>query len=106
MIKSNESVLSGVIIENETTFTIAEICQECHLPQDFLLQMIDHGMFESKLEENAAFDLIAIKRIESAFHLHRDLGINVPGIALILELKEELENLRSELKLLSHFTKS
>jgi len=37
-------------------------------------------------------------RARIALRLERDLGINVPGVALALELLEELEQLRRERK--------
>jgi chaperone modulatory protein CbpM len=40
-----------------------------------------------------------VVRVRSALRLQRDLGVNLAGIALALDLMEELEDLRSQLKI-------
>jgi chaperone modulatory protein CbpM len=40
--------------------------------------------------------------VRSALRLQRDLGVNLAGIALALDLMEELDNLRAELKKMQH----
>ncbi|MFZ2170689.1 MAG: chaperone modulator CbpM [Methylococcaceae bacterium] len=36
------------------------------------------------------------------FRLQRDLGVNLAGIALALDLMEELESLRAQMKIIGH----
>ena len=64
--------------------------------------MMEHGLFElsKPLRDDHEIDLRTLRRIESAFRLHRDLEINMSGIALVLELRDELETLRNELNVL------
>ena len=93
----------GVIVDETTTFSIREVCAKCNISQGLLVQMVEHGLFEfnSLPKDDEQIDLKTLKRIESAFHLYHDLEINMPGISLILELKDELEQLRKQLSLLS-----
>ncbi|WBV66483.1 hypothetical protein PGH44_03130 [Legionella pneumophila] len=45
-----------------------------------------------------------MRRLESAFRLHRDLGINLPGVALALDLLEKIDQMHHELEILrKHF---
>ena len=44
------------------------------------------------------FHGVSIRRVRRAQRLERDLGVNTPGIALALELLEELEQLRSRVR--------
>ncbi|MBP1152859.1 hypothetical protein JOD69_004728 [Methylocaldum sp. RMAD-M] len=43
---------------------------------------------------NWQFNTAALRRLQTALHLQRDLGVNLPGAALALDLLEELEALR------------
>jgi chaperone modulatory protein CbpM len=43
------------------------------------------------------FDFAAVKRLQTAGRLRRDLGINLPGIAVAFELLARLEQLQREL---------
>ncbi len=95
-------ITTATIVDETTTFTVQEICTRCNVTQDLLVEMMEYGLFDfnDNLDANYPIDLKTVKRIESAFHLHRDLEINMPGIAVILELKDELEQLHTELALL------
>jgi len=44
------------------------------------------------------FSGASLVRVRSALRLQHDLGVNLAGIALALDLMEELENLRIQLK--------
>ena len=41
-------------------------------------------------------------RIHKALRLRQDLGVNLAGVALSLELLDEIDNLKKELSQLSH----
>ncbi len=50
--------------------------------------------------ERLSLDQKTLRRMESAFRLHRDLEINLPGVVLALDLLDELKQLRHELDIL------
>ncbi len=43
------------------------------------------------------YDEVAIRRLEQVLTLTRDLGINLAGVEVILNLREELERVRGEI---------
>lgn len=43
------------------------------------------------------FDSRALKRLQKTIHLQRDLRVNLAGAALVLDLLEEVEELRRKL---------
>lgn len=103
---NTETILTAVLVEDTTTFSFVEVCQKYHIPKELLREMIEQGFFDiqSSAEEQLSLDQQALRRMEAAFRLHRDLGINLPGVALALDLLEELEKMRSELDILrKHF---
>jgi chaperone modulatory protein CbpM len=91
---SQQIILTGVLIDEETVFTIEEICQRFDIDRELIHAMIEYGLIQADL------DLYAIQRIQSALRLQRDLEINLPGIALAFELMDELEQLKTELAIL------
>ncbi|MFI4919573.1 MAG: chaperone modulator CbpM [Legionellales bacterium] len=99
---NKDTVLTGVLIEETTTFSFIEVCHKYHLPEPLLIEMIEQGLFDQKSTdlEQIALDQKALRRIESALRLHRDLDINLPGVALALDLLDELENMQLELNIL------
>jgi chaperone modulatory protein CbpM len=103
---SKENFLIGVLIEETTTYTFIEVCERYNIPEDLLNEMMEHGLFSPQTTEQhqIALDQKALRRIESAFRLHKDLGINLPGVALALELLDEMDKMHRELDILrKHF---
>lgn len=99
----NKKIVAGVLIDEETTVSFIEVCQQCNISEDRLLEMLEHGLFsypEIQVRTTAYFDAKAVDRIQSACRLQQDLGINTPGVVLVLELLDDLEKIRNELAIL------
>ncbi len=92
-------------MDDKTTISLAEICQKCNLSEAGLLDMIEHGLFSShtKSLKRLHVDYQTCRRIQSATRLQHDLGINLAGAVLVLELLEELEHARDELRILKRY---
>jgi chaperone modulatory protein CbpM len=103
---NKDTIVTGMLIEETTTFTFIQVCHKYHIPKELLIEMVEQGLFPDQPTDpdHIALDQKALRRIESAFRLHKDLGINLPGVALALELLEEIEQMRVELDILhKHF---
>ncbi|WP_058534706.1 chaperone modulator CbpM [Legionella saoudiensis] len=99
-------ILVGVIIEEGKTYTYTEVCLKYNIPKQLLSEMMEHGLFSNTSTELEQLRLNQkeLHKIESAFRLHRDLGINLPGVVLAIELLEKIEKLNEELDILHrHF---
>ncbi|KTC80082.1 chaperone modulator CbpM [Legionella sp. PATHC035] len=101
-----DNTIIGVLIEETTTISFNEVCQKYHIPKELLIEMVEYGIFSSKTTktEHLKLNQKDLRKIESAFRLHQDLGINLPGVALALELLEKIDLLNEELNILrKHF---
>ena len=94
------TLYSAELVDEDVELTLAELCQICHLSQERLLELVEQGVIEPRGHEPAhwRFHAISVRRIHCAQRLERDLGVNVAGAALALELLEELEQLRNRLR--------
>ncbi|WP_027330849.1 chaperone modulator CbpM [Marinimicrobium agarilyticum] len=91
--------LTGTILEEDIELTLGELCRNCHVEVDFVVELVQEGVIDP-LEPDAsrwAFAGHNLVRLRRAVNLHRDLGINLAGIALVLDLLEESERLKTEL---------
>jgi chaperone modulatory protein CbpM len=99
---------SGVVADGEKiTFTLSEFHEKYAVDESLLTEMLEQGLIESEVNEvdNLTVDLHALHRIQAAMRLQRDLQINMPGIVLVLDLREELEQVYQELEILrKHIT--
>lgn len=90
----------AIIMDDSVTFTITELCQACNVHAELISEMMAHGFIEplNVAEKELQFPNYTLQRVKTAVHLQRDLDINMPGIALVLELLEELKELRLKIK--------
>lgn len=103
---NQSNTVVGVIVEETTTISFNDVCQKYQISKELLLEMVEYGIFSSEATktESVHFSQKDLRKIESAFRLHHDLEINLPGVALALELLEKIEQLNDELSILrKHF---
>lgn len=91
--------MSGEVMEEEVELTLAELCQACRMPAEQVFDLVDEGVVEPVGRDPSSwrFRGISVRRVRCVQRLERDLGVNVAGAALALELLEELERLRNRL---------
>ena len=99
MVKQTTDILSGRILENETRLSLRQLCDACAVHAEYIIELVDEGFIEPSGVEKShwCFSGITIKRVRKAKRLQRDLGINLAGVALAIELMDELEQLRARL---------
>lgn len=96
-------VHTGTVIEDDS-LTLEQLCHACGVHTDWVISLVEESIIEPQGEEIQVwrFSGDSLVRVRSALRLHRDLGVNLAGIALALDLMEELENLRAQLKIMGH----
>ncbi len=97
-------VIQGIIIEETSTISFVEVCKQHNLNEQSLMEMVEHGLFQPSSQglQRMGFDLKTLAKITSAHRLQSDLGLNIEGAVLVIELMEEMESLRKELHILRH----
>ncbi len=94
-------VYSGYVIEEETELSLAELSQACRMNAEWLMSLVDEGILEPLSKESRnCFGGVDIYRARTVRRLQQDLGVNLAGAALVLELLEEIEVLRTRLGVL------
>jgi chaperone modulatory protein CbpM len=100
MRSAQEDALPGVIFDEYAKLSVDELSRLCAVDRTYIVELVEEGVLS--VEVDAAewrFSGAALRRARTALRLQRDLEINLPGVALALELLEELEALRRELNL-------
>ena len=100
MTSSEKRLLSGAIFEESAILTIQDLSRICAVDERHIIELVHEGVI-NVIEIDATewrFTGAALRRTRLALRLERDLEINLAGVALALDLMEELEHLRRELK--------
>lgn len=90
----------AVIIDETVTYSLRELCESCGVHAERVIEMVDYGIVEplGGSPERWQFHGESVFRIRKAVNLCEDLGLNLAGASLALELLDELEQLRRELQ--------
>jgi chaperone modulatory protein CbpM len=93
--------LSGTILDEDMKCSLYDLCRMCNIPAEVVHEMIDEGLIKPKGSEPIQwrFTAIEIRRVQTTLRLQHDLRVNLPGCALVLDLLEELEELRRHSRL-------
>ncbi len=94
---TRQTVLTGIIVEDSSEFTLGELSRACGKPAEWILALIEEGVIEpvGKDQANWHFRGYCLRRVRIVQRLQSDLGLNLAGAALALELLDEVEALRN-----------
>jgi chaperone modulatory protein CbpM len=97
--RSAQDALTGEIFEEYAVLSVDELSRLCAVDRAYIVELVEEGVLSvTAVEaEQWRFAGTALRRARTALRLQRDLEINLPGVALALELMEELDALRREL---------
>ncbi|MGZ5027675.1 MAG: chaperone modulator CbpM [Methylobacter sp.] len=92
-------VHTGTVIEDDS-LTLEQLCEACGVHAEWVISLVEESIIEPQGGEIHVwrFSGSSLVRVRSALRLQHDLGINLAGIALALDLMDELENMRAQLK--------
>ena len=89
----------GRILEDDARFSLEELCRSCSLLPEQLLEMVDEGIIEpiDYQQTTTAWQFAgnSVVRVRTVIRLQRDLGVNLAGAALAVELLDEIKALRN-----------
>ena len=88
------------ILEEQAELTLADLCRACAVHAEKIIELVDIGVLEPLGREPARwrFGGASLPRARVALRLQRDIGIDLAGAALALELLDEIESLRRRLR--------
>lgn len=92
--------LAACILEEQTQLTLADLCRACTVPAEWIVELVDIGVLEPLGREPSRwrFGGASLHRARIALRLQRDIGIDLAGAALALELLDEIKSLRARLR--------
>ena len=91
--------IEGSVVEEEVHMSIVEISQATRAPEDLIMSWVTEGVLSpiGSSPEDWRFSGDSLRRAKAAAHLTHDLELSTPGVALALDLLDEISRLRSQL---------
>ena len=87
------------VVEEVVEFTLVELSQACNATPAQLAALVAEGVLEPVGEtgEDWRFAGSTLRRARLALRLARDLELNPPALALVLDMLDEITSLRARL---------
>lgn len=89
----------GLILEEQTELTLPELSRACAVQAELIIELVGEGVLTpvGHAPEHWRFTGLHLSHAKVALRLQRDLGVNLAGAALALQLLAEIETLRAQL---------
>ena len=101
--------LSVTLVDEQNALTLTEFSHACSVQSGYIIELVDEGLITPQImaEEHEPhcwrFTGTQMRRARIALRLQSDLGINLAGVALALQLLDEIETLRMRLSVLDNW---
>jgi chaperone modulatory protein CbpM len=99
MSPADDRALPGTIFDESAVLSIKDLSRMCAVEQRHIEEFVEEGVLQVvNVSSEWHFSGDALRRARLALRLERDLELNLAGVALAVELIEELAQLRRELR--------
>ena len=94
-----KQIINGVILDEHVQFTLSDLSQACTRHAEWIVELVEEGILEPRGREQRdwRFTVESLSRAHKAMRLQRDLQVNLAGVALVLDLVDQLDILRARL---------
>jgi chaperone modulatory protein CbpM len=96
----SQKILTGILLDERVELSLTEISQACACSIEWIVELVDEGILEPAGHEQQQwqFSGTSLLKARTALRLQHDLDVNLAGIALALDLMEEIEAMRERLR--------
>ena len=79
------------VLDDHVEFTLLELCRLCDVSARHIAEIVDEGIIEpaGTTPMHWRFTGLMMRRVQVVLRLERDLEINLPGAAVIIQLLEK-----------------
>lgn len=87
------------VLEDQDYYSFEELIIRAGAPEAFIKELIAYGILTpaGTQIEDWQFPMDNLERLKLAIRLQHDLDLNIAGVAMALELAEEVRHLRQQL---------
>ena len=91
-----ERTLTGQLLDDSDLVTLNDLCRSCTVETETITTLVAEGILDptGKDIEHWRFSVSSLRRVKTVIHLQRDLGVNLAGAALALELLDQIAELK------------
>ena len=88
-------------MDEDCLFTLDEMSNTCSVRTEYIIELVNEGIVEpmerQRAQQQWSFTGKSLLRIRKTQRLQHDLGVNLAGAALVLDMLEEIDQLKERL---------
>ncbi len=94
-----QMILNGILLDEQTELSLNDLCRACSSSAEWIIELVEEGVLEPTGYQQTQwrFSGNSLQKAHTAMRLQRDLGVNLAGIALALDLLNEINTLQARL---------
>jgi chaperone modulatory protein CbpM len=94
-----QNTLTGILLDERVELSLIELSWACSSSAESVVELVAEGVLEPTGQDQTQwrFSGPSLLTARAALRLQHDLSINLAGVALALDLLEEIETLRERL---------
>jgi len=94
-----QNTLTGILLNERVELSLIELSRACSSSTEPVIELVAEGVLEPAGQDQTQwrFSGPSLLTARTALRLQQDLNINLAGVALALDLLEEIETLRERL---------
>jgi len=88
--------LEAELVDDSAPYVLQDVCQMFAVHADLVIKMVEVGILSPSGQDPSRwhFSTHACIRLQKAQRMQRDLGVNLAGVAVALDLLDDLEAMR------------
>jgi chaperone modulatory protein CbpM len=92
--------LTGILLDEQAELSLQDLCHACSTSTEWVIELVDEGVLEPIGHDQSQWQFSgpSLLRARAAMRMQQDLQINLAGVALALDLMEEIEAMRERLR--------
>ena len=101
---TKKTIVTGIILDDQVELTLNDLSRACSSSAEWIIELVEQGALEpvgyekeKRGQTHWRFAGSDLQRARTAMRLQRDLNINLAGVALAMDLLDEIDELRARL---------
>ncbi len=92
-------IVSGCVLDEMVSLSLDELCRAGRVHREWIQQLVDEGILDPSGGDHNdwCFSGTSLRRVQTVWRLQHDLGVNLAGAALVLDLMDEIASLRARI---------
>ena len=99
----SEKPVTATLLDETIEISLGELCRTCDTHAEWIIELVGEGILvpSGDAPQEWRFAASSMQLVRTAKRLQADLGVNLAGIALALDLLTEVERLSARVERLS-----